>query len=67
MSDKLAVALSWVPLESFTVTTTVLGPVAEGVPLIRPVVELILRPAGSPVADQLYGVVPPVAITVVAG
>ena len=30
-----------------------------GVPVIAPVLELIESPAGRPVADQLYGVVPP--------
>ena len=47
-------------LESVTVIEGVLVPVAVGVPEIAPV-ELMLRPAGSPVADQVYGAVPPPA------
>jgi hypothetical protein len=39
-------------------------PAAVGVPEITPPV-LIVRPVGKPVAVQLYGVVPPVAVTVV--
>jgi hypothetical protein len=48
-------------LESVTVIEGVLVPVAVGVPEIAPE-ELMLRPAGSPVADQVYGVVPPLAL-----
>jgi hypothetical protein len=47
-------------LESVTVIEGVLAPVAVGVPEIAPE-ELMLRPAGSPVADQVYGAVPPPA------
>jgi hypothetical protein len=52
---------------SIAVTTTLKGlPVAVvGVPVIVPVPALMLKPAGSPVADQVYGAVPPVADTVV--
>ena len=47
-------------LESVTVIEGVLVPAAVGVPEIAPV-ELMLRPAGSPVAVQVYGAVPPPA------
>jgi hypothetical protein len=50
---------------SVTVTTTLLlVPADVGVPLITPVVAFMVSPFGSPVADQLYGVVPPLALTV---
>jgi hypothetical protein len=39
-------------LTSVTVTVTVEGPVDAGVPEIIPVVELMLSPEGSPVADH---------------
>jgi hypothetical protein len=42
---------------------TLLVPVAVGVPEMAPE-ELMLRPAGSPVADQVYGNVPPLAVIV---
>jgi len=44
----------------------VLVPAVVGVPLITPVLLLIVKPAGKPVADHVYGVVPPFATTVVA-
>jgi hypothetical protein len=47
-----------------TVTVTWKEPVAEGVPLIVPV-ELMLSPAGSPVAAHEGVPVPPVAARVV--
>jgi hypothetical protein len=47
-------------LESVTVIEGVLVPAAVGVPDIAPE-ELMLRPAGSPVAVQVYGAVPPPA------
>ena len=47
-------------LESVTVIEGVLVPAAVGVPEIAPE-ELMLKPAGSPVADQVYGAVPPPA------
>jgi hypothetical protein len=50
-------------VESFTVTFAVLVPAAVGVPVITPVLALIVSPAGRPVADHVYGVVPPVAVT----
>lgn len=43
---------------------TVLTPAAVGVPLICPLDALMLKPAGSPVADHVYGVAPPLAATV---
>ena len=64
--EKVAGALNAVGVvESVTVTTTLLlVPAVCGVPLITPVDELIDKPDGRPVADQLYGVVPPAATTV---
>ncbi len=50
--------------ESVTVTVTGLVPAAVGVPVICPVLALMLRPAGNPVADQLKAGVPPEASTV---
>ena len=56
--------LRWVGVvESVTVMLGEVVPVAVGVPEIAPE-ELMLRPAGSPVADQVYGAVPPVAAMV---
>ena len=53
-------------VESVTVTTTLLlVPGVCGVPLITPDDGLIDKPDGRPVADQLYGDVPPAALTVV--
>ena len=60
--EKLAEALCWGLVESFTVTFAVAVPAGPaGVPLITPVVALIVNPEGKPVADQVYGAVPPVA------
>ena len=50
-------------LESVTVSVTVVEPAAVGVPVMAPVLELMERLAGSPVADHVYGVAPPVAAT----
>lgn len=62
---RLAVAVRCVGLvESVTVTTAVLAPAVVGLPLMTPVEALMLRPAGRPVADQVYGVEPPLAATV---
>jgi len=47
-----------------TVSVTVKVPAAVGVPEIAPVVALIAKPAGRPVADHVYGVVPPLAVGV---
>ena len=41
------------PRVSFSVIVAVGAPVAVGVPLITPVPALIVRPAGSPEADQM--------------
>src|SRR5689334_9480487 len=50
--------------ESVAVTVTDDVAAVVGVPLMRPDELLIDRPAGRPVADQVYGVVPPDAVTV---
>jgi hypothetical protein len=61
MESEVADAVRWVGLvESVTVIEGVLVPAAVGVPEIAPE-ELMLRPAGNPVADQVYGAVPPPA------
>jgi hypothetical protein len=63
--DRLAFAVICELLESFTVMVAILVPVDPvGRPLITPVEELIVSPAGKPVADHVYGPVPPVAATV---
>ncbi len=63
--DSVLVALRWVGLvESVTVIVTVLDPAVVGAPVIAPLEASMLRPAGRPVADHVYGVVPPVAATV---
>jgi hypothetical protein len=63
--DRGALAVCWELPESFTVMFALLVPAGPvGVPLITPVPELIVSPAGRPVADHVYGVVPPVAATV---
>jgi hypothetical protein len=49
---------------SRTVTLDENVPAAVGVPEMTPLEALIAKPVGSPVADQLYGEVPPVAVTV---
>ena len=51
------------PVESFAVTVTDELPWAVGVPEITPVPALIDRPAGRPLAVQVYGAVPPVALS----
>ena len=52
--ERLADAVSWGLLESFTVTVALLVPAGPvGVPLITPVPELIVSPAGRPVADHV--------------
>ena len=62
MMERVEVeTLRWLGvLESVTVIEGVLVPAAVGVPEIAPE-ELMLKPAGSPVADQVYGAVPPPA------
>jgi hypothetical protein len=51
--ERLAVAVCWGLLASFTVMVAVLVPTDVGVPLITPVLALIANPAGKPVADQV--------------
>src|SRR5579872_3567250 len=48
-------------VESVTVTITLLVPAADGVPEMVPAAGSIVKPLGRPVADQVYGVVPPLA------
>jgi hypothetical protein len=48
------------PVESFTVTLTVNEPGEVGVPLKAPVEDAEMPP-GKPLADHVYGGVPPVA------
>src|SRR5260370_23904900 len=63
---RLAVAVRWGLVESVTVIAAVLVPPGPlGVPVLTPPA-LIESPAGKPVAVKVYGVVPPVAVTVVA-
>ena len=50
---------------SVTVTLTVNVPLEPGVPVMAPEVALMANGDGSPVADHVNGVVPPVATTVV--
>ena len=65
VSEKLLLAVRWFGLvESVTVIFTVLVAAEFVVPLMAPLDGSILRPAGNPVADHVYGVVPPVAATV---
>ena len=54
-------------LASVTLTVKLLVPVPVGVPEITPVLEASASPAGKVPAemDQVYGVVPPVAASVV--
>jgi hypothetical protein len=52
--DRLALAVIWELLESFTVMFALLVPAGPvGVPLITPVLGLIESPAGRPVADHI--------------
>jgi hypothetical protein len=48
---------------SVTVTVTLLVPAVVGLPEIWPDEAFIVSPAGNPLADQAYGVVPPAAVT----
>ena len=57
--DKIRVLVTACLPASVNVTTTDDAPTVVGVPLITPVVESKLNPAGRPVADHMYGVVPP--------
>ena len=60
-------ALAVWPLESVRVTATVKGPLTVGVPESTPVPAFRVIQDGSPVAVQVYGVMPPLAASVVAG
>jgi len=63
--EKVTVAVWGVGVpESVTVTTTLNGPAAVGVPLITPVDALIVRLAGRPAAENVNGGVPPVHVIV---
>ncbi len=63
VSEKVLMAVCGAGmLESCTVMVTELTPAATGVPVICPVEALIVKPAGSPVADQVYGCMPPAAM-----
>ena len=53
-------------VESVTVIVTELVPDALGVPVIWPELAPTVSPAGSPLADQVYGELPPLAETIVA-
>jgi hypothetical protein len=62
---KLDVAVCNVGVvESVTVTETVAVPTAVVVPVIAPVELLIDNPLGRPLAVNVYGAVPPDAVTV---
>ena len=50
-------------VESVTLTSTVLVEGDVGIPVITPAL-LMLKPVGSPDADQVYGAVPPLAASV---
>lgn len=54
-----------VPVESFTVIDASCVSAAVGVPLSIPVA-LIEKPLGRPLADHVYGDMPPVAVSVAA-
>ncbi len=63
MVRAVVVALSFVGLvESVAVIDGVASPAAVGVPEIRPEV-LMTVPGGRPVAVNVYGAVPPCALT----
>ena len=58
---KVNVAVPVTFAVSLAVTVTFAATVAVGVPAMTPVEALIVRPAGRPVADHVYGVFPPFA------
>ena len=63
-SESEAEAVAAVPgVESVTRIVTEAVPLDVGVPKICPVLLLMVMPDGRPVADQVYGVLPPVAAT----
>ena len=59
------VACVFCPPESEIKTVTEKLPELVGVPEITPLPPLIPSPAGSPLADQVYGITPPLAATFV--
>ena len=62
VSVKVAEELEGGDAASVTLTATMANSMkVVGIPLITPVDESIESPGGSPVADQEYGGVPPVA------
>ena len=64
VSDNVLDAVRCVPgVESVRLMVTLPALVAVGVPLIVPVMGSIVSPAGRPVAENVYGVVPPLAAT----
>ncbi len=63
-TTRLIVLVAVLEFASLTVTCTEEVPAADGVPEITPVDAFRLNPVGKPVADQLYGVVPPEAANV---
>jgi hypothetical protein len=52
---------TWLASVTVTLTLNGLPALLVGLPLITPVLLLMLKPDGSPVAVQLKGAVPPVA------
>jgi len=58
-------AVAVVPAESVTSAVKLVVPLAVGVPLIKPLLELSARPAGREpaVSDHVYGGTPPVAVS----
>jgi hypothetical protein len=60
-SESCFVAVNCGLFASLTVTATELVPLAVGVPLSRPDEAFSANPAGNPVADHVYGDLPPVA------
>jgi len=52
------------PADAVAVAVTLYVPAVVGVPDTVPVEEPIVMPGGSPVADQVYGGVPPLALSV---
>ncbi len=61
---RVGVMLVLAPLASVTLIVTVALNTAVGVPLIVPEEDPIASGLGSPVADQVYGDAPPVAVMV---
>jgi hypothetical protein len=64
LSPVLAVCCGLPASVTVTVTDTVPTALEAGVPVMAPVEALIVRPDGRPIALKAYGVVPPVAVTV---